>query len=86
MVARWFCLYHIPLDELSVERLTQVGRATLDDDTSTLKSSDLGVGITLTAADDSTCTSLEPTRVDRLRAETYQRDPCGGQEAPRYQR
>lgn len=50
-----FCpLDKVTLDELGKQSLAQGGRAALDNDTGILESGDLGVGTTLTTADDST--------------------------------
>lgn len=50
----WTHLHEVALDELSKQSLSKGGRAALDDDTSILESGDLGVGTTLTTADDGT--------------------------------
>ena len=47
-------LDEVALDELSKQGLSKGGRAALDNDTSILESGDLGVGTTLTTADDGT--------------------------------
>lgn len=47
-------LDEVTLDELSKQSLSKGGRAALDNDTSILESGDLGVGTTLTTADDGT--------------------------------
>lgn len=44
----------VTLDKLGKQRLAEGGRAALDDDTSILESSDLGVGTALATADDGT--------------------------------
>ena len=53
-------LYQVALDELVVKAGSKLGRGTLDSDTSALKRGDLGVGITLTTADNGTSVAHSP--------------------------
>lgn len=55
-------LYQVALDELVVESLSKRRRRALDDDASSLKSSDLRVRVTLSAADNGTGVAHSPAR------------------------
>src|SRR5690349_18774294 len=53
-------LYQVALDELIVQRLAERRRRALNDDTSSLQGGDLGVGVTLSSADDGTSVAHSP--------------------------
>lgn len=56
-----FLLYQVALDELVVQSSSKLGRRALDSDTGGLERGDLGVGITLTTADNGTSVTHSPT-------------------------
>src|SRR5690242_5983234 len=53
-------LYQVALDELFVQRLAERSRRALNNDTSGLQSGDLGVGVTLSSADNGTSVTHSP--------------------------
>lgn len=55
-----FLLYQVALDELVVQSGSELGRGALDSNTGGLKCGDLGVGITLTTADNGTSVTHSP--------------------------
>jgi hypothetical protein len=55
-------LYQVAPDELVVQGLAELGGRALDNDTSSLESGDLRVGVTLSTADDGTSVTHAPAR------------------------
>jgi hypothetical protein len=71
-------LYQVTLDELVVEGLSKRSRRALDNDTSSLKGSDLGVSVTLSTTDNSTSVSHSPTRRRRDTSDEADNGLVGG--------